>query len=193
MYAHTHCPSIVAEGRKRHGQNRQSCPKPVANRKNTDKKEMRRKCVRGSGMMNGGRRSIPMRCSGRPIPKRGQVKVLEISWIGSVNFTTSVLIKTHVLSILVVGIMVIGSGTYLGIAPHFLGNMIDRLLNDIKKCVIQSNTKDSWELCHDKSKQYFIKSASSLSCFFEFQILFEGYRISLASLPRQTINNVCHA
>ncbi|KAE9597138.1 hypothetical protein Lalb_Chr16g0383441 [Lupinus albus] len=36
---------------------------------------MRRKCVRGSGMMNGGRRSIPMRCSGRPIPKRGQVKV----------------------------------------------------------------------------------------------------------------------
>ncbi|CAL0313945.1 unnamed protein product [Lupinus luteus] len=36
---------------------------------------MTRKSARGSGMMNGGRRSIPMRCSGRPIPKRGQVKV----------------------------------------------------------------------------------------------------------------------
>lgn len=31
--------------------------------------------ARGSGMMNGGRRSFPRRCSGRPIPKRGQVKV----------------------------------------------------------------------------------------------------------------------
>ncbi|OIW10417.1 hypothetical protein TanjilG_24977 [Lupinus angustifolius] len=48
---------------------------------------------RSSGMMNGGRRSLGRRCLGRPIPKRGQVKVGIV--LGLANSVASIFTRSR--------------------------------------------------------------------------------------------------